>query len=195
MQALAGVCAFTGNDYSPSFYRKDKNRPFAVINKHEKFVNAFMFLGDLSLTNEIINTIDEFTCHLYGCTKLTNINEVIKIHFENKTKPKPSQKPLNFIKGIEPTALPPGKDVLIQHIKQSWLIAKLNKMALQPFPLEGLTPIYYGWTLSINFLTVKWFDGEQVPDRIDKIEYRDDSDAEDSETDDSDEESESDSEI
>ena len=79
--------------------------------------------------------------------------------------------------------------------KVSWFIAKLYKLAAQPFPLQGLTPFDYGWTLSSNFLTVNWFDAEQVPDVIDKIEYKDDSDAEDSDIDDSDEESESDSEI
>ena len=79
--------------------------------------------------------------------------------------------------------------------KRSWFIAKLYKMAAQPFPLEELTPYDYCWTLSSNFLTVKWFDVEQVPDIIGKIEYRDDSDTEDSDIDDSDEESERDSEI
>ena len=63
---------------------------------------------------------------------------------------------------------------------RSWFIAKLYKVAAQSFALEGLTPYDYGWTLSSNFLTVKWFDVEQVPDVIGKIEYRDDSDAEDS---------------
>ena len=74
-------------------------------------------------------------------------------------------------------------------------MAKLYKMAAQPFPLEGLTPLDYGWTLSSNFLTVKQFDGEQMPDVVDKIGYRDDSDAEDKDIGDSDEESKSDSEI
>ena len=74
-------------------------------------------------------------------------------------------------------------------------MAKLYKMAAQPFPLEGLTPLDYGWTLSSNFLTVKQFDGEQMPDVFDKIGYRDDSDAEDKDIGDSDEESKSDSEI
>ena len=30
--------------------------------------------GDLPLTNEIINIIEEHTCHLYGYTKQTNIH-------------------------------------------------------------------------------------------------------------------------
>ena len=95
------------------------------LNKHEKFVNVFMTLGDLQLTNEIMNITEEFTCHLCGYTKQINIHEVIKIHFQNKTKPKPSKKPLNCIKCIEPTTFSPSKDVSIQHIKQSWFVAKL----------------------------------------------------------------------
>ena len=71
-------------------YRKGKTRPISIMSGHEKFVNAFMTLGDLSLTNEIINIIEEFTCHLYGYIKQTNIHEVIKINFENKTKPEAS---------------------------------------------------------------------------------------------------------
>ena len=74
-------------------------------------------------------------------------------------------------------------------------MAKLYKMAAQPFPLEGLTPLDYGWTLSSNFLTVKQFDGKQLPGVIDKIEHRDDSDAEDKDIEYSVEESKSDSEI
>ena len=61
MQALPGIYAFTGNDYSPSFYRKGKTKSITVINNHEKFVNSFLALGDLSLTNEIINIIEELS--------------------------------------------------------------------------------------------------------------------------------------
>ena len=68
-------------------------------------------------------------------------------------------------------------------------------MAVQPFPLEGLTPLDYGWALSNNVLTVTWFDGEQVPEVIDKIEHKDDSDAKDNDIDNSYEESESGCEI
>ena len=67
-------------------------------------------------------------------------------------------------------------------------------MAAQPLALEGLTPINYGWLLS-NFLGVKWFDVEEVPNVIGKIENNDNSEAENSDIDDSDEESESDCEI
>ena len=96
-QDLPGIYAFTGNDHSPPFYRKDKIRHITLMNK-----NAFMTHGELLLANGIINIIEQFTCHLYGYTKQTEIHEAIKIHSENKTKPKSCQKPLNCIKGNEP---------------------------------------------------------------------------------------------
>ena len=97
MQCLPGIYAFTGNDYSPPFYGKDKLRPITLTNE-----NAFMTVHELLLINEIINIIEQFTCHLYGYTKQIEIHEAIKIYYENKTKPKSCQKPLNCIKGIEP---------------------------------------------------------------------------------------------
>ena len=87
------------NDYFPLFYRKGKTRPITAMNKHEKVFNSFMALGDLPLTNEIIKIINGFTCHLYGYTKQTNIHDIIKIHFRNKTKPKSSQRPLGKHQG------------------------------------------------------------------------------------------------
>ena len=51
-------------------------------------------------------------CHLYGYTKQADIHDVIKNHFESKTKPKPSKMLLECIKSIESTKLPPCRDVL-----------------------------------------------------------------------------------
>ena len=117
------------------------------------------------------------------------------IHFKNKTKPKPRQKPPSCIKDFESTTLPLSKDKLIPPIKPSWFTAKLYKIVAQTFPLEGLTPLDYGQTQSSNFLKIKWFDREQVLDIIGKIENRDNSDTKDIDIDDSDEDSNNDSEI
>ena len=76
-----------------------------------------MDLNNLPITSEIINIIKEFSCDLYDYTKQSNIHEVITIHFGNKAKPKPSQKPVNCMKCIEPNTFPLFTDVLIQHIK------------------------------------------------------------------------------
>ena len=78
--ALLGIHVFTGNDYSPAFYRKGKTRPITVMNKHKKFDNSFIVLVD-PLTNEIINIIEDFTCHLYGYTKQTKKIFMKKLRF------------------------------------------------------------------------------------------------------------------
>ena len=39
--ALPASHVFMGCDYNPSFYRKSKNRPFTILNKFEKCMDAF----------------------------------------------------------------------------------------------------------------------------------------------------------
>ena len=141
VKALPGIYAFTGNDYSPSFYRKGRTRPISLMNKHPRFVDAFGNLGTEPLNEETIATLEEFTCHMYGHVKQTDINEVTKLHFEEKTKPKPSQRPLDCTKSVEPTTFPPCKRVLLEHIKRSWFIAKLYKSSSEAYPLQNITPI------------------------------------------------------
>ena len=123
--------------------------------EHERFINTFKHLGEMPLTSDVIEIIEDYTCHLYGYTKQADIHEVIKTHFETKTKPKPSKKPLEYIKGIEPITFPPCRDVLIQQIKRSWFIAKLYKSASLPHPTEDLTPIDFGWILDEKFFEIK----------------------------------------
>ena len=62
--------------------------------KHERFINAFKCLEEIPLISDVIEIIEEYTCHLFGYTKQADIYEVIKTHFESKTKPKPSKTPL-----------------------------------------------------------------------------------------------------
>ena len=97
--ALPGIYAFTVNDYMPAFSRKGKVKPNVLMCKHETFVNTFKCSGEMALKS---NVIEEYTCPLYGYTKQADIHKVIKTHFENKIKPKPSQKPLECSKSIEP---------------------------------------------------------------------------------------------
>ena len=87
--------------------------------EHERFINTSKYLGEMPLTSDVIEIIEDYTCHLYGYRKQADIHEVIKTHFETKAKPKPSKKPLECIKSIEPITFPPCRDVLIQQIKRS----------------------------------------------------------------------------
>ena len=142
----------------------------------------------MPLTRDVTEIIEEYTCHLYGYKKQADIHEIIKTHFESKTKPKPSNKPLECIKSIEPTTFPPCGDVLIQRIKRSWFIAKLYKCASLTHPTEDLTPIDFSWILNGKFLAIKWFEGLQVPQEFENVDYLSVRDAEDSDIDESDRE-------
>ena len=93
VDALPGIYTFTSNDYTPAFYRKGK-KTTTLMCKHERFINAFKCLEEIPLISDVIEIIEEYTCHLFGYTKQADIYEVIKTHFESKTKPKPSKMPL-----------------------------------------------------------------------------------------------------
>ena len=151
VDASPGIYAFTGNDCMPAFYRKEKIKPFTLMCKHERFINVFKCLGEILLTSDVTEIIEEYTCQLYGYTKQADIQEVMKTHVEIKTKPKQSKKPLECIKSIEQTTFLPCRYVLIQQIKRSWFIAKLYKSASLPHPTEDLTPIDFGWILDGKF--------------------------------------------
>ena len=51
----------------------------------------------------------------------------------------------------------------MQQIKRSWFIAKLYKNAAVADPLANYTLLDYGFELIDNYVRIKWFDGEQVP--------------------------------
>ena len=49
VDALPGIYAFTGNDYTPTFYRKRKIKTIMLMCKHERFINVFKCLGEMPL--------------------------------------------------------------------------------------------------------------------------------------------------
>ena len=65
VKALPGISAYTGIDYLHAFYRKGKVRPLLLITKKQNFVNAFVALGNLDLSENIISDIEERACHMY----------------------------------------------------------------------------------------------------------------------------------
>ena len=76
VKPLPGVYAYTGIDYLPAFYRKGKVKPLLLMIKKQKFVNAFVALGNLDLSENIISDIEEFTCHMYVYPKNKCLNDV-----------------------------------------------------------------------------------------------------------------------
>ena len=55
---------------------------------------------------------EEFGCATYGRAKQNYINAVIRLQFEERSKPSASKRPLNCIKSLEPSIFPPCKRTL-----------------------------------------------------------------------------------
>ena len=110
---LPGTYAYTGIDYLHAFHRKGKVRPLLLITKKQKFVDPFVALGNLDLSEKIIADIEEFSCHIYGYRKNKCINDVLKAEFDKKCKPNPAKNPLDFIKSFDSATLPPCSKVVL----------------------------------------------------------------------------------
>ena len=202
VKALPGIYGISGLDFIPAFLRKGKKKPIKVMLKKDKFIAAFTRFGEEDITKDDISTIEEFTCHLFGFPKVKSINEARFIHFQNKCKPKSSEKPLDCIKSVDPSMFPPCRSVLLEQIKRAWLVARLYRNATLAEPLLDVSPLDYGYELIDGRIQVKWFLGEQVPAIIeedgdsdgdaedkDKDEDSDDSDVSEDSEDSSDEDS------
>ena len=137
------------------FSKKGKIQLIELMQKNQKFVDVFTNLIDFPLNTDTFDVLQQFTCHLYGHAKQNDISEVIKLHFEGKTKPNCTERPLGNIKSVEQTSL-----------------------SYEAYPMDELTPIYYGWKLleGSNLLTVMWFEGQQVQQEIENVLALDESD-------------------
>ena len=73
------------------------------------------------MNTDTFDVLEEFTRHLYGHVKQNDMHAVIKLHFEEKTKPNCIETPLGNIKPVEQTSL-----------------------SYEAYPMNELTPINYG---------------------------------------------------
>ena len=91
-QYLSIVCAelqwfhaFTGSDYSASFTRKRKVRPFDVMITNEKFLGTFIRLGQSDIVfSELSATLEWYFCAVYGQSNSSDVNSAgYKIFCQN----------------------------------------------------------------------------------------------------------------
>ena len=97
--ALCGFHALTGSDYTASFHRKGKKRPFETIRKSAVYRKAFSELGDSeNITQELEETMESFVCSIYGGGKIISVNELRYNKLVKKS---------NKLRSSEPSSLPP----------------------------------------------------------------------------------------
>ena len=118
-KALAAMHAFSGNDYVSSFYRKGKKNVWKLVLKNEKFLDTFSQLGLFSsVTDEMVESLEQFVCSLYGYKNDTSINEVRLKMFQTKGI-------------IDLVLLPPCKGNLQLHISRANYVANIYVNAIR----------------------------------------------------------------
>ena len=97
-------------------------------------------------------------------SKVRDISEVKKKNFDEKSKLKTVQLPLDHVKSIDLTKFPLCRSVLDQHLKRAWFITKLWRSTSTTYPASGYNPIDYDWKLSEchNYLEIKWIEDQVV---------------------------------
>ncbi len=173
--ALPGHHAITGCDYKSCFFGKGKTRSLSIALKYPQFLEALA---------ELVNSateaaLEEFVCAIYGKEQLHDVNESRKDIFETICMPRDDERPLEKVKSLEPTAMPPCKTALIQHIKRANLIARMWKLANEFKPVKE-SSLNHGSKEDSGKTVPNWFEGSHLPDSLEVDQYDIDSDNEDS---------------
>lgn len=167
--ALPAFHSFTGCDYTASFMRKAKARPYELMLKNEQFLSAFAQLGaSEKVDSTVAATIEEYVCCMYGLKNIADVNEARLHIFKTMYAPKRQDHPMDKIKSADPCCLPPCKPVLVQKLKRTNYVANIwrNSNLAQPAPRP---PKGHGWAIDLgkNCLKFVWFEGPQSPNNID----------------------------
>ena len=74
--ALPAYHAFTGCDYTASFMRKGKVRPYKLMAKSKRYIKAFGELGEQEeVDKSVISAWESFVCDIYSKPKVKHVND------------------------------------------------------------------------------------------------------------------------
>ena len=97
-KALPFYHAFTGCDYTSSFNRKGKIKPFKLLKKNPELQEAFLNLSHSEgISHDIKSIIESFVCQMYGRKKTNSVDQARLEIFVTKYKPKKGSASLNQI--------------------------------------------------------------------------------------------------
>ena len=177
IQALPGLHAFTGCDYTSSFLNKGKIKPMELMLKNDMYIEAMAKLGECpDVTLDIVKDIERYVCALYGMPKLSSVDDARFASFQQKYAPKKGTRPLEKIKGINPSSMPPCGTVLLNKIRRTNYVAHMWKRARLPVACI-LKAEDHGWKLKESSHSMNWYNGEQLPQNVADIIAEDESDS------------------
>ena len=114
-----------------------------------------------------------YVCALYDMPKLSSVDDARFASFQHKYVHKKGTRPLEKIKGINPSSMPPCGTVLANKIQRINYVAHLWKRARLPVGCI-LKAEDHGWKLNGSSYSMNWYDGEQPPQNVADIIAEDD---------------------
>ena len=142
-----------GCDTTSAFYGKGKLTAMRIFKTKETYVNTFGNLGkETVLSNELMNALSTYVCHLYGFEDCSNVNSVRYQLFKSGK--------------YEEQLLPPNQDSLDQHACRANFQCYIWRHALQP--ILNLPKFYnHGWKIDDEGkVAVEWMTIPAAPDSI-----------------------------
>jgi len=143
--ALPSFHALTGCDYTASFMRKVKWKPFEIMKDNPRFAAAISHLGGSDVIDpDVTALVEEYLCVVYGVRNLTSVNEARLHLFRKSYAPKKEKDPLDKINAADPCCLPPYQIVLQQKLLRTNFVAYVWTNARDAQPV-AFGPDGHGW--------------------------------------------------
>jgi hypothetical protein len=133
----------------------------------KEFTNAFAELGNPVLDETKEAHIEAFVCVLYGHRKTQSVNAARFASFMQYYAPK--DEPLDKIRGINPSSMPPCQNVLKNKVKRANFVTSMWKRSHLKDPIGQMKPERWGWIVEDGKYEIAWFEGDQVPHEIGDI--------------------------
>lgn len=129
-RALPAFHAFTGCDFTASFYRKGKSQPLKILRDSSHFISLFGSLNenaDLSSEN-VIAGIQEFTLRIYSIKNCKSVDQARYEIFEKLYCTKNLKNFMKTVKGFDSSTIPPCWRSLEQKLLRTVMCVHCGKM-------------------------------------------------------------------
>lgn len=159
--AILGLYMYTGDDCNSAFRGKGKVGPLQKLQKYPRFQKLFKDLGsDWKVKDEVYEALEEFTCLMYGNTRIKCVNEVRLLMLRKMVG---EEDKLSSKSRVDFSRLPPCKDSLYPHIDRvNYRLCQWKRSHIpiynSPFPQDG-----HGWNKVDGRLEPLWSRGPILP--------------------------------
>ena len=178
--ALLTLHAFTGSDTTSALKGRGKVKPLKILKKFTTYQESLSTLGnEWEVSYETYSIIEEFTCRIYGQNKE---NEVNSVRFMKINEICGSKKNQASVKNFDMSSLPPCRRTLETHIKRVNYQVGIWKRSHVANP-EIPDPEDHGWIKINEILQPQWFEGSDIPEKLEELESGDLSEDDDSDSD------------